>query len=189
MGLRGLSEMIMVNPKRAIEQAKQLEVLSSAGIDELQRLVTGLHPPQLDDLGLVAALRWYAGDITEHFGVKIDLNFIGVTPALPSDIRIVLFRIAQEAITNVIRHAGASKIILELVSAPERIILSVEDNGNGFDIEDVFNQGSGISHCWGLLGMQERASLVGGTFDISSYSKRGTRVEVSIPLVTEVQNA
>src|SRR4030065_530347 len=98
MGLRGMSETIPTNRNRAIEQANQLEKPASDGVEELQRMVSGLHPPQLDDLGLLAALRWYANDISSRFGISINIVNHGNKPLLSSDCRAVVFRIAQEAI-------------------------------------------------------------------------------------------
>ena len=188
MGLRGMSETILTNRNRAIEQANQLEKLAVEGVKELQRLVSGLHPPQLDDLGLLAALRWYTNDISERSGITINVVSHGNKPQLTSDIRAVVFRIAQEAINNVVRHANASKIDIQLDYSEDNVYLRVEDNGQGFDTDVVLKKKPGKPTAWGLLGMSERASLVGGTCNIFSHPGKGTLIEVNVPIVGEVEN-
>ena len=188
MGLRGMSEMITTNRTRAIEQANQLEKVATDGVIELQRMVTGLHPPQLDDLGLLAALRWYVNDISSHSGITINIVNHGTKPSLSSDVRAVVFRIAQEAITNVVRHANASKIDIQLDYLEDNIYLRVEDNGQGFNTDVVLKKKPGNPTAWGLLGMVERASLVGGTCNIFSHPGKGTLIEVNVPIIGESKN-
>ncbi len=189
MGLRGMSETISTNKARAIEQANQLEKLAVEGVEELQRMVSGLHPPQLDDLGLLAAVRWYANDVSNHSGIPINIVSHGSKPNINSDIRAVVFRIAQEAITNVVRHANASSIDIQLDYTPDNIYLRVEDNGQGFNTDVVLKKKPGKPTAWGLLGMSERASLVGGTCNIFSHPGKGTLIEVNVPIIGETQNA
>ena len=188
MGLRGMSETILTNRNRAIEQANQLEKLAVEGVKELQRLVSGLHPPQLDDLGLLAALRWYTNDISERSGITINVVSHGNKPQLTSDIRAVVFRIAQEAINNVVRHANASKIDIQLDYSEDNVYLRVEDNGQGFNTDVVLKKKPGKPTAWGLLGMSERASLVGGTCNIFSHPGKGTLIEVNVPIEGEGEN-
>ncbi len=189
MGLRGMSETISTNRNRAIEQANQLEKLAMTGVEELQRMVSGLHPPQLDDLGLLAALRWYANDISTRFGITINIVNHGGKPKLSSDIRAVVFRIAQEAITNVVRHANADRIDIQLDYPENNIYLRVEDNGQGFNTDVELKKKPGKPTAWGLLGMVERAALVGGTCNILSHPGKGTLIEVNVPIVGERENA
>jgi signal transduction histidine kinase len=188
MGLRGLAQNILQAPKRAQEQAKQLELVASNGVQDLQRLISGLHPPQLDDLGLGAALRWYASNIMENSSLKIEINSQIPHLSLPSDLRVVLFRIAQEALTNVSRHANATYTEIQLYEDDSSIVMVIQDNGKGFLVEETLAQAR-RKPCWGLLGMQERSSLVGGTCLIISEPGRGTWVEVHIPLKGENRNA
>ena len=189
MGLRGMSETISTNPKRAIEQAHQLEMLSRNGVEELQRMVSGLHPPQLDDFGLLAAVRWYANDISNRFGITINISSQGGNPKLSPDVRAVVFRIAQEAITNVVRHANAGRIDIQLNYTENDIYLRVEDNGQGFNTDLVLKKLPGRPTAWGLLGMVERASLVGGMCNILSNPGKGTLIEVYVPLIGGMDNA
>jgi signal transduction histidine kinase len=181
MGLRGLSDTIPNNPQRAAQQAKQLELLAGTGLEELQRLVGGLHPPQLDDLGLLAALRWYATEIQNRYGLALKVTTQGEPTALPPEVRVVLFRISQEAITNVVRHANAQQASICLEYNHDQINLYLEDDGIGFDVESTLRSGS-EKPCWGLLGLLERASLVGGECQIKSRPGAGTLIIVNVPL-------
>lgn len=181
LGLRGLSETIKTKPSRAVQQAHQLESLAISGLEELERQVSGLRPPQLDDLGLLAALRWSANEASQHYGVPIEVIGNGDSLDLPSDVRVSLFRISQEAVNNAVRHAEPGKITVKLDIKESEIDLMVEDDGSGFDVESSLNQAA-IGRCWGILGMIERAALVGGTCEIHSQSGEGTVVQVNVPL-------
>jgi signal transduction histidine kinase len=181
LGLRGLTEIIPADPERAAQQAKRLETMAINGLDELQRLVSGLHPPQLDDLGLMAALRWYANQITQRYGLPVQLASQGTPIELPIEVRTVVFRIAQEAITNTIRHSEASQALIRLNFTPLELCLEVEDNGKGFEVDIVLGN-STVRPCWGLLGMLERAALIGATCQILSQPAQGTLVIVCVPI-------
>src|SRR4030065_1061840 len=184
-----MSEITSTKRNRAIEQANRLEKLAMDGVEELQRMVSGLHPPQLDDLGLLAALRWYANDISTRFRIKINILNHGGKPHISSDVRAVVFRIAQEAITNVVRHANATRLDIQLDYIDDQIYLRVEDNGQGFNTDLVLKKKPGSPTAWGLLGMVERASLVHGTCNIFSHPGKGTLIEVSVPIIGETKNA
>lgn len=180
LGLRGLTETITADRQRAVQQAKLLETVAVDGLNELQRLVSGLHPPQLDDLGLMAALRWYANQVTERFGLPVQISSQGPSVELPIEVRTVMFRIVQEAITNTIRHARAMKAWIRLDFTTTQICMEIEDNGTGFDVERAMSS-SNSRPCWGLLGIKERAALIGGTCQILSNPEKGTLLIVCLP--------
>ncbi len=179
LGLRGLAATIPTNPERAIQQAQHLEGVATNGLDGLQRLVSGLHPPQLDDLGLLAALRWYAGEMKKNYALPVNLVVEGTPRSLSPETRVVLFRIAQETITNAIRHAQATQVCISLVFQPGALRMLVQDDGRGFDVAEVMKSGA-VRPCWGLLGIQERASLIGGDCKIISQPGQGALIEVSL---------
>jgi signal transduction histidine kinase len=180
-----LRKTIESNPPRATEQAIHLETLATGGLEGLQRLVTDLHPPQLDDLGLAAALRWYAGEIKARYGLPVNVTAGNLARELSPNLRVVFFRIAQEAITNTVRHANANQVELVLSVTNTHAKLVVQDDGLGFDVGTTLQAGNGRP-CWGLLGMMERAELVGGTCQIDSQPGKGTRVEVGVELSPEM---
>jgi two-component system sensor histidine kinase UhpB len=141
----------------------------------------------LDDLGLVPALHWLADEWRDRLSMDVHVQVIGHRHRLSPEVETVLFRIAQEALTNVAKHARAQQAIVKLAfhqdQTQSRVELIVQDNGVGMTPEQVTHRQ--VPHQgWGLAGIQERASLVGGTFDIDSAPGRGTRLTVHIPLRT-----
>jgi PAS domain S-box-containing protein len=156
-------------------------------VDEALRLVRDLsidlRPPVLDDLGLVTALRWYADRYSKRTGLTVEINV-----DLPDhherfsrELETACFRIAQEALTNIARHAQANEIEVELVKVDEALLLTVRDDGVGFDFERLRKRASRIATL-GLVSMQERAHGAGGTIQIHSEISRGTEVRFSVPL-------
>jgi signal transduction histidine kinase len=187
MGLRAVIETLRTNPNRAVQQAQHLEGLVADGVSELRRMVSGLHPPQLDDLGLLAALRWYASEVTNRFNLPVQVTTNGHMPVLQPEVRIVIFRIAQEAITNIIRHSHATRASVHLESDHTHLRLLIEDNGKGFDFKRVLEPNPSQPN-WGLMGMLERARLVGGTCNFHSILSIGTTVEFSLPITPGENN-
>ncbi len=180
MGLRAISDNAESKPKRVSGQAHQLQEVVDSGILSLQNLVSGLHPPQLDDFGLLPTLRWYADEVEHRFGLAVKVSSRGEEADLPIDLRTVLFRVVQESLTNVTRHAQTNKVDVLVVFDKKEVHIRVEDAGCGFDVTDTLRQSRRPS--WGLLGMIERATLIGGKCQIISEPGKGTIVEVVVPL-------
>jgi signal transduction histidine kinase len=181
LGLRSITSTLDTDPALAARRARELEALAGRALAELRRLVSDLRPSQLDDLGLVAALRWYAQELEARAGITVRLETQGGRVTLAPEMSTVLFRIAQEALTNVVRHAGAGCATVRLSVLDAELRLSVADDGCGFEPERVLAPQRGRA-AWGLVGMQERAALVGGCLSVASVSGRGTEVTVVIPL-------
>jgi signal transduction histidine kinase len=184
LGLRAISDNVSSRPEKVSGQARQLQGVVDAGISGLQNLVSGLHPPQLDDFGLISALRWYSGEAKERYGLTVAISSRGNEAALSIDVRTVLFRIVQESITNVIRHANTDKADVLVVFDEREVRIRVEDYGSGFDVDATLRKPG--YPCWGLLGMTERVALIGGECQIVSQIGKGTIVEVSVPLEEKV---
>jgi signal transduction histidine kinase len=153
-------------------------------IDDVRRLAWSMRPSILDDYGLDSALARHVDEIRNLYNTKVDYQFESFSTArLPGNIEISLYRIAQEALKNAIRHSKASQISLVLIRKNEDITLLIEDNGEGIKKNDqdvAANNGS-----LGLIGMRERANLIGGSFIIESSSSKGTTIQVKIPLGLE----
>jgi signal transduction histidine kinase len=150
-------------------------------IDEIHRLVQGMRPPILDDYGLDSALASLIEEVSNYFGVPIDYQYI-CAPGLgrmPDRIEVTLYRITQEAITNVIRHAHADRASVVVLHQHKTAILVVEDHGCGFDAASA---GSRDGTRLGLTGMKERTTLLGGSCTVESVPGKGTTVRVSIPI-------
>lgn len=149
--------------------------LVDGSIQEVRRIATQLRPGVLDQLGLPAAIEWLADDLRTRSGVEVQVELPNRDPRLSPEAQTQLFRCAQEALTNVVRHASARRVEVAVRSDPDGVRLVVQDDGRGFDPEGV----SGRS--LGLVGMRERARLVGGGLRLESVPGRGTRVTVTLP--------
>jgi PAS domain S-box-containing protein len=140
-----------------------------------------LRPPMLDDLGLLATLRWLLGETQARSGITTDLKVDGDERRLPPNIELTLFRIVQEALRNVEKHSSASKAEVSIRFNEDRTVATVSDNGMGFDVEGTVDSAS-RSGKLGLVGMQERARLIGGHLAIESAPGKGTAVSVDAPV-------
>jgi signal transduction histidine kinase len=166
------------------EKTRALSAHIDATIQMVRRISTELRPGILDHLGLGAALEWQANEFQTRTGIRCDVHADLADLQLEQDLNTTFFRIFQETLTNVIRHAGATQVAVGLKERAGEVVLEVKDNGRGISTEEVWNTKS-----LGLLGMRERASLLGGTFKISPLSSgQGTRVTVSIPLQRTVRS-
>jgi signal transduction histidine kinase len=179
MGLSAISSNA-AKPEKVGAQARQLQGVVQDGILGLQNLVSGLHPPQLDDFGLIPALRWYADEVKVRFGLAVAVSSRGKKADLPVDVRTVLFRVVQESLTNIIRHAKTDRAEVLVVFDEGEVRIRVEDSGCGFNVNEILNASN--RSCWGLLGMMERASLISGECHFSSLPGVGTIVEIVVPL-------
>ncbi len=151
-------------------------------IDDIHRLVQGMRPPVLDDFGLDVALRGMVSEALSSEGLSIDYHYSGPEGQgrLPGRVEVTLYRIAQEALTNVLRHSHASRASVIVLQKTEEVMLMVEDDGCGFDAGNFKDKEPGRL---GILGMKERASLLGGSCTVQSETDRGTTIRVRIPLV------
>jgi two-component system sensor histidine kinase UhpB len=170
------------SPDPAVQRAAEsLEPMTVEAIEGVRRLALELRPPALDDLGVREAIAELAQRIADNSGLDVQVNAELSRERLPAEIELVLYRVAQEALTNAVKHANAREVVVDLARSPDGVRLSVEDDGHGFTVEEMGRRderGLGL----GLFGMEERASLVGGTLNIASLRFGGTRVEMFIPL-------
>jgi len=179
MGLRGLESTLHAkNLDRSFQNLKQMETMTDHSLDELQRLIADLRPSHLDDLGLAPALRWYANDIEERTRMDVSVEINGDEQDVSSSVKIAIFRIVQEALTNVIKHAQAKNVRIILSFEQELVKVRVTDDGQGFDMR---NARTGKRKTWGLTNMNERASMLGGKFEIHSVPGEGVTIDVTIP--------
>jgi signal transduction histidine kinase len=149
---------------------------------DVDSLVWQLRPTALDDLGLHAALANYVNDWSGRTGVAAELHTFGpFDDRLASEAETTLYRIAQEALTNIAKHARATNVDIILERRPSHVVLTVEDNGQGFDTASVNRK----DHGFGLLGMQERAALMGAALHIESSVGHGTTILVRLPVPTD----
>ncbi len=159
------------------QRAKAVTAQMDTMIKTVRRIATELRPGMLDDLGLAASIEWLAHDFEKRTGIVCEVTVSSPDLPLPRTSSLALFRIFQEALTNVARHAGAQLIEVRLDATPQALTLQIHDDGRGIQAGEI----AGL-HSLGLLGMRERAQRLGGTFDIRSVPGDGTIVTVSIPV-------
>ncbi|MDI9835341.1 sensor histidine kinase [Streptomyces sp. KAU_LT] len=174
---------ILLVLKRAADEAEeplrgelqQAQEITRESLDEVRRLVRRLRPGVLEDLGLVSALTSLTTEFATHTGLRVTRRFDPDLPALDPETELVLYRVAQEALTNAARHAEAGKVEMSLRHTGDTVVLSVIDDGRG---TGVAREGAGIR------GMRERALLVGAALDITSEPRAGTQVRLAVPVAS-----
>jgi len=179
LGLRGVESLVDKRLDTAKLHIQQLRQYNASAIRELRRIIADLRPSQLDDLGLDAALHWYAKHIQKEYEISVQLDIQYSAASLPADYETEIFRITQEALSNVTKHAAAESVMIRLTEHENYIELLVVDDGIGFSLSKVLH-GTDTQKGWGLLGMKERAQLLGGHCIIESSPAQGTTVRVII---------
>ena len=153
-------------------------------LENLRKVIWDLRPSILDDLGLIPAIRWYAQTNLKESGVRVEVGDSNELMRLPPHLETLLFRILQEAVSNILRHANAGKVTINLRPEDGCVVLEVKDDGRGFDVKKTTGEAVTRKQL-GLLGMQERVSLVNGTVKVESIPGEGTTLRVYIPLHIE----
>lgn len=172
-------------PEVFTERIEESIHLVENALQQVRTLSLDLRPPMLDDLGLVAALRWHLDQRAQRSGFSIQFDADSLNIAPPQEVAIVCFRIVQEALTNIVRHAHAQKVRVELRQDRAALQLRIWNDGETFDVEKARARAR-RGESTGLVGMQERAHMVGGRVDIVSREGKGTEVSVWLPLsITE----
>lgn len=143
---------------------------------QVRDVMSDLHPPVLDEYGLLSALHWYGSKFSQRTGIATRVLGTEFEPRLPPKVEMALFRLVQEALNNSAKHAHATRVVITLESSGDLACLKVKDNGSGFDLE-ALNAASGQEH-WGLITMQQRAASVGGELAIDSAPGQGTQVSI-----------
>jgi signal transduction histidine kinase len=151
---------------------------AASTLEEVRVLSHTVHPAVLDDLGLDAALHRLARDASHGNGIDIDVDSTPDSAPLPATVAGVLYRVAQEAVRNAVRHAAPSHVRITLVRTPSNVTLEVHDDGRGFDLAAAERHRRGM----GLLSMRERTALIDGAFDIRTAAGDGTTVVAVVPL-------
>lgn len=178
MDISWLSKKISPDADTSIKQKiKELLAMLDGTVKTVRRISSELRPSLLDDLGLVAAMEWQLGEFEKRSGIKTSFTEPDKEIQLADHIKTGLFRIFQESLTNVARHADAQKVKVSFQSAGNDFILRIADDGKGFDKHKVADKKT-----LGILGMKERTSMIGGTYNIISSPEKGTTVVVTIPM-------
>jgi len=167
-------------PEEVLEHLDDAGDLVAQAIGQVRTVMTELRPPVLDDYGLLAALRWYGQQFAQRTGVSTEVLDCPTPMRLPAAVETALFRIAQEALNNVAKHAAASKVVISLRCQPDQVRLTITDDGRGFHMGRA-RQIDDEPH-WGFLTMQERALAVGGALHVNSQPGAGATVTVEVIL-------
>jgi two-component system sensor histidine kinase UhpB len=162
-------------PAELAEELADTKALANRAMEELLMLARQLRPTALDDLGLKAALAGHVKELGRQAGMNVRLDAEGDFSALPPDVQLVVYRVAQEALSNAVRHSGAERVTVRLVREGGRVELTVADNGSGFTFDQA-------ARGMGIPGMRERALLVDGEVAVESRPDVGTRVSLRVPL-------
>lgn len=171
--LLGLKQAVDLAPPEVAAELELVRETTRTSLEEVRRISQRLRPGVLTDLGLLTSLSSLASDLTARTGIVVDRAFVPGLPALTPEVELVVYRVAQEALTNVARHSGARSVELALSRRGDRLVLGVSDDGAG-----GARPGSGA----GIQGMTERAQMVGGRLEVRSHQGRGTEVVLEVPL-------
>jgi signal transduction histidine kinase len=177
MDLSLLPDRIAKDQNLFLEKIRSMSGLIDRTLARVHVIVTELRPVVLDKFGLVAAIEWQTGEFQDRSGIVCETHLPTEEIPLDPERSTAVFRILQEALTNVARHANANKVVVDLRSEAGSIILAVRDNGKGIDERLIYAPNS-----MGLLGMRERALSFGGTAEITALAGGGTLVSMRIPI-------
>jgi signal transduction histidine kinase len=178
MDLFWMEKRLLKDQEPLIIKAKSMEKLLDTAIESVERIITELRPGVLDNLGLAEAIDWQAGDFQSRTGVKCKLNLDLADTVLEKEHSTTIFRIIHEALTNVVRHADATMVIISLKKKSGKLMLEIKDNGKGIPKKKILDPKS-----FGLMGIQERAHVLGGKSKIKGVRNKGTTVTVIIPVL------
>ncbi|MBI2913789.1 MAG: HAMP domain-containing protein [Chloroflexi bacterium] len=186
MGLEAAEDALSREPDAARQRLQRAQSLAAQSIEAIRHLVVDLRPAALDDLGLVPALRAFAEARLGEKGIRLELRASGLKDRLSPPVETCIFRVVQEAVTNIVRHSGAASARIQIQRENGSVSLVVEDDGQGFDIAAVMSS-EDSARALGLAGMEERIALVGGELVVESAPGQGTRIKATIPLESEAQ--
>lgn len=179
VGLNVIGQANLTEPIR--QHVNDLLQMTAKAMEEVKRMALELRPSALDDLGLIPALRSLMKRVEKSFAIQVELHVQGERRRYSAAVETALYRIIQEAMTNTAKYARASKLGIMFEDREKEIVVTVVDDGIGFDVEHALHTGSGL----GLFGMRERAQLLGGSLEIRSAPDEGTTLIVRIPLSKE----
>ena len=177
MDLTWLAERLPPNQKALARKTASMFRLIDDTVQSVREIASGLRPEVLDEVGLAAAIGWQAREFQMRTGIRCKVTLPSDNNELDAERSTAVFRVFQEVLTNVARHAKATRVDIVMRSDPDALVLQVEDNGNGIADEDIRGRKS-----LGLMGMRERVFLIGGNIEIKGTAGKGTKVTVSVPL-------
>ena len=169
-----------LSPQNA-ELVEEMRKQAAKIMDGVHRFSQDLRPSVLDDLGLLPALEWLTSDLTNNLGIAVEMKVEGKVRRFSPETELVVFRIAQEALRNVGKHSGASRVSVTFKFGDDKAVLTVEDEGKGFELPERIDDLT-VAGKLGLAGMQERAQLIGGKLSLRSEPGKGTTLTLEVPV-------
>jgi len=163
------------------ERVEETRSLADQVLEQIRELALDLRPAMLDDLGLVPTLRWYVNRCAKRLAIEVKFEAIHFEERLPAEVETALYRVVQEALTNVARHAQARRVRVRLECQESAVTALIEDDGRGFSVQEIAERGD-LGRGVGLLGIRERVASLGGSFAVHSRPGQGTRLTIEIPL-------
>jgi len=182
LSLAALKKQAVTNTKGLDRNIASTQRLVEKSVNIVHRFARELRPAVLDDLGLIPALHSFMKSFAERTGLRVHLTAFAGVEQLASSVRTVLFRVAQEALTNVARHARASRVEVNIVKLQDSVCMKIIDDGKSFNVEHVLRARGGRR--LGLLGMRERMEMIGGHFAVESAPGKGTAIVAQIPFTS-----
>lgn len=178
MDLAGLESMMQDADDGVASKIESINALVDSSVGSVRRIAADLRPAMLDDLGLTAAIEWLTEDYSRRYGIRMNVAVEGMEIELESAAATALFRMVQEALTNVARHSQASTVTVTIKSDDRELFVEIHDNGQGISLADQQKRNS-----FGLIGMQERVILLGGKITIGGKPGVGTTIFIAVPLM------
>ncbi|HEY5602860.1 MAG TPA: ATP-binding protein [Gammaproteobacteria bacterium] len=184
--IENFDEKIKGSPDEALKDIKKALIFLEEAISEVRRISHALRPSVLDDLGLAPAIANLARQFTERNQIDVEVNGVDeqILERLPADVETAMYRIVQEALHNIEKHANATKVVIDVTHTDTNVTIRIEDNGEGFDLQKAMRK-TRSTQSMGLRNMRERIELLQGSFFIHSDVGKGTFVEVKAPLTLE----
>jgi signal transduction histidine kinase len=171
----------LLEPPEVKEELGNLTLYLDETIEKVRRLSRALSPAILEDLGLVPALKYLTNEFSKYYEINQDFDLDDLDHLFPQEAQIIIFRIFQESLTNIAKHAQATEVRLAIRQADGEVLLEVEDNGQGFEVNQILKRHS-LEKGLGLAALNERAKMLGGSLRINSQQGRGTRITCAIPV-------
>jgi two-component system sensor histidine kinase DegS len=169
-----------LEPEKVKEELHDLKAMVKESLQEVRKIIFNLRPMVLDDLGLIPTLRRFISELQKHTKLTIELVVLGGdNQRLPNTLEVAVFRIIQEALNNICKHAQAQRCLVKLEMLPKRLHILVSDDGCGFDPDLSANA---KTESFGLLGMRERVELLKGEMEITSAPGSGSEIQIMIPI-------
>ncbi|MFZ5652333.1 MAG: sensor histidine kinase [Bacillota bacterium] len=167
-----------IDRNKVREELQALQILVRQSLQDVRKIIFDLRPMVLDDLGLIPAIKRYVDGFQAQYGIQVEVMVKGSPRRFSIAVEVALFRIVQECLSNIRKHARATNILIKMEILTRKLNLVIKDNGIGFNLDQL----KGNKECFGILGMRERTQILNGEFTVNSSPGQGTSVSISVPV-------